>query len=276
MAQLVPYDAKNITANYSSAAKTFSVTANALLPLPFVSAEFKRQTGLQGGRQFRLEGVPSGLGGQQQVMMLKPYIETNMVDPPRLSSVSVALKDPVTKTETTVSIPATIDAPTPSATATPAVASTTAATSTSAAAPVPLKPQPMPVLPTKSDPSALKAIDIALPAQNFVRITAPLPDAAGPRTSVDGRSEGDATYTWRAGQLPGLLYWDVAWAGNGAGVGKGATFTVTTTVTKTSPTSNGTSSAAPNTNNQVTVQPYAIKLPTGKNNNLVDLFDPDA
>lgn len=269
MAQLVPYDAKNITANYSSTAKTFSVTANALLPLPFVGAEFKKQDGLLGGRKFRLEGFTSGVTGQQPVMMLKPYVETNMLDPPRFSLVSVVLKDPATKTETTVNIPVTVDASAASAAATPAVANTPAAASTSTAAPVPLKPQAMPVLPVKSDPSALKAIDIALPPQNFVRITAPVvPDAAGARTTVECRSEGDASYIYRAGQSSGVMYWDVAWAGNGTGVGKGATFTVTTTVTKTSSTSTAST--------QVTVQPYAIKLPTGKNNNLVDLFDPDA
>lgn len=265
MAQLVPYDAKNITANYSSTAKTFSVTAHALLPLPFVGAEFKKQDGLLGGRKFRLEGFSSGLTGQQPVMMLKPYVETNMLDPPRFSLVSVVLKDPATKTEATVNIPVTVDASAPSAATTPAAAST----STAAPVPVPLKPQTMPVIPVKSDPSALKAIEIALPSQNFVRITAPVvPDAAGARTTVEGRSEGDTSYIYRAGQSSGVIYWDVAWAGNGAGVGKGATFTVTTTVTKTSSTSTAST--------QVTVQPYAIKLPTGKNNNLVDLFDPDA
>lgn len=256
MASLVTYDAKNITANYSSTGKQFTVTATALLPLPIVAAEFKRQEGLMGGRKFRLEGFASGLGGQQPVMMSKPWVEANMVEPPRFSAVFVVLKDPATKTEMTVSIPVTIDAP------------TAGAASTTTAAPVPLKPQPMPALPLKSDPSTLKAIEINLPPQNFVRITAPVPDAAAPRPSVEGRNEGDATYTWRAGQLPSLVYWDIAWAGNGAGIGKGATFTVTTTVTKTSSTS--TSST------QVTVQPYAIKLPATKNGTSVDLFDPDA
>jgi hypothetical protein len=65
MAGLVPYDAKNITANYSSTAKQFSVTATALLPVPFTSAEFKRvdDTNNLGGRKFRLEGLRGGGAG---------------------------------------------------------------------------------------------------------------------------------------------------------------------------------------------------------------------
>lgn len=249
MAFLITYDPKNITAVYSPTAKQFSVTATVPLPLPVVTAEFKRQEGFTGGRKFRLEGFAGGLAGQQPLVM-KPYVETNMAEPPRFSAVFVTLKDPATKTEITASIPITIDA------------------STAGAAPVPFRPQAMPALPLKCDPSALKAIDISLPAQNFVRITAPVPDAAAPRPLIEGRNEGDATYTWRAGQLPGLVYWDVAWAGNGAGVGKGATFIVTTTAAKTSSTSAAST--------QVTVQPYAIKLPAAKNGTMVDLFDPDA
>lgn len=59
MAGLVPYDAKNITANYSFADEQFTVAANALLPVPFTSAEFKRVDNANnlGGRKLRLEGV---------------------------------------------------------------------------------------------------------------------------------------------------------------------------------------------------------------------------
>lgn len=254
MGTLVPYDVKNITANYSSTAKQLSVTANALLPVPFLGAEFKKVVdGSTGGRKLRLEGVTGGLGPPKQVMMLKPYTEDSST-PPRFSAVFIILLDPVKKIETIVSVNVTIDAPVPTI------------------VPVPLKPQPLPVLSTKPDPSALKAIEISLPPQNFVRITAPTPDNATAR-AIEGRNEGDATYTFRAGELPGFVYWDITWAGNGAGVDKGATFTVTTTALKGTLT-NGVTSQAGGASSQVTVQPYAIKLPVNKN--LVDLFDPDA
>lgn len=254
MAGLVPYDAKDISANYSSTAKQFTVTASALLPVPFTSAEFKRveATTTQGGRKFRLEGVRGGGAGvPKQTMMQKAYTENDMSAPPRFQAVSVVLLDPIKKTETTVSVNVTLDAPAP--------------------LPVPLRPQPMPALPTKSDPSALKPIDIALPPQNFVRITAPMPDTTSSRPTVEGRNEGNAIFVWRAGELPGFVYWDVAWAGNGAGVDKGAVFTVTTTAAKGTQ-SGGVSGQAGGTGSQVTVQPYSIKLPDNK----VDLFDPDA
>lgn len=254
MAGLVPYDAKDISANYSSTAKQFTVTASALLPVPFTSAEFKRveATTIQGGRKFRLEGVRGGGAGvPKQTMMQKAYTENDMSAPPRFQAVSVVLLDPIKKTETTVSVNVTLDAPAP--------------------LPVPLRPQPMPALPTKSDPSALKPIDIALPPQNFVRITAPMPDLTSSRPTIEGRNEGNATFVWRAGELPGFVYWDMAWAGNGAGVDKGAVFTVTTTAAKG--TQSGiVSGQAGGTGSQVTVQPYFIKLPDNK----VDLFDPDA
>lgn len=246
MAVLVPYDVKDITANWSSSAKQFSVTANAPLPLPFVGAEFKRIDKTKDGRKLRLEGFTTGLGGQKAAMMDKAYVENDMAAPPSFQTVSIVLKDPGTKTETTVTVNVTRDAP-----------------------PVPLRPQPLLVAASKSDTPALSAINIALPAQNFVRITAPMPDITGPRTTIEGRNEGDASFIWRAGQLPGSMYWDVAWAGNGAGVAKGAMFTVTTTVSKTA-TANGTSSQAANTGTQVTVQPYAISLPVKR-----DLSDPD-
>jgi hypothetical protein len=258
MAGLVPYDAKNITANYSSAAKQFSVTATALLPVPFTSAEFKRVDLVNnlGGRKFRLEGLRNGGAGvPKQTMMQKPYIENDFGAPPRFQAISVTLIDPIKKTETTVSINVTIDAPAP--------------------LPVPLQPQPMPALGMKSDPSALKTVEVALPPQNFVRITAPMPDTASPRPTIEGRNEGNATFIWRAGELPGFVYWDVAWAGDGAGVGKGATSTVTTTVAKGTQ-SGSVSGQAGSAGSQVTVQPYAIRLPEIKKDGLVDLFDPDA
>lgn len=167
-----------------------------------------------------------------------------MSEKPRFPSVSVPVQDPVTKKEVTADITITTDAPPP--------------------APVPLRPQPMPPISSKTNPAALPAIEIELPARNFVRITAPLPDATTIRTTIEARNEGDVTYTWRAGQLPGLIYWDVEWAGNGAGVAKGATFVVTTTSAKVPQVAG----AAP----QVTVQPYAISL----KKELVDLFDPEA
>ena len=257
MAGLVPYDAKNITANYSSSAKQFSVTATALLPVPFIGAEFKRvdNSNNLGGRKFRLEGLRGGGAGvPKQTMMQKPYIENDLGPPLRFQAISVVLLDPTKKTETTVSVNVTIDAPAP--------------------LPVPLQPQSMPALPTKSDPSALKAIEIALPAQNFVRITAPIPDNTSARPSIEGRNDGNATFIWRAGELPGFVYWDVAWAGNGAGVGKGAAFTVTTTVAKGTQ-SGSVSGQVGGAGPQVTVQPYAINLPETKKE-MVDLFDPDA
>jgi len=257
MAGLVPYDAKNITANYSSTAKQFSVTATALLPVPFVSAEFKRVDIVNnlGGRKFRLEGFRGGGAGvPKQTMMQKPYTENDFGAPPRFQAVSVTLIDPAKKTETTVSVNVTIDAPAP--------------------LPVPLQPQPMPVLSSKSYPSALKAIEIALPAQNFVRITAPIPDTASARPTIEGRNEGNATVIWRAGELPGFVYWDVAWAGDGAGVGKGAIFTVATTVAKGTQGGNASGQTG-GAGSQVTVQPYSIKLPE-ISKGLVDLFDPDA
>lgn len=264
MAVLVPYDAKNIVASYSSAAKQFSVTATALLPQPFISAEFKRVDAAEtlGGRRFRLEGARGGGAGiPKQVMMLKPYVEDNMILPPRFKTVSVILTDPVKKVDTTVSIDVVVDASVPAVVPVPTV-------------PVPFKPQPMPALPTKIDPSALKTIEIGLPAQNFVRITAPIPDTASPRPTIEGRNEGSLTFTWRAGELPGFVYWDVAWAGNGAGQEKEVIFTVTTTVAKGAQAGNVSGQAGGGTGAQVTVQPYAIKLPFNKN--LQDLFDPDA
>jgi hypothetical protein len=184
-------------------------------------------------------------------MMQKPYIENDFTAPPRFPAVSVTLLDPIKKT---VSVNVTIDAPAP--------------------LPVPLQPQAMPVLSTKSDPSALKAIEIALPPQNFVRITASIPDATSSRPTIEGRIDGNAIVIWRAGELPGFVYWDVAWTGDGVGVGKGAVFTVTTTVAKG--TQGGSvSGQAGGAGLQVIVQPYAINLPE-KQKELVDLFDPDA
>jgi hypothetical protein len=257
MAGLVPYDAKDIVANYSSSAKQFTVTATALLPVPFTTAEFRRvdATTLLGGRKFRLEGVRNGGAGvPKQTMMQKAYVENDMSAPPRFQAVSVVLLDPIKKTETTVSVNVTLDAPAP--------------------LPVPLRPQPMPALPTKSDPSALKAIEIALPAQNFVRITAPMPDTSGSRPTVEGRSDGNFTFIWRAGELPGFVYWDVAWAGNGSGVGKADIFRVTTTVAKGTQSGNASGQVG-SAGSQVSVQPYAINLLEARKDP-ADLFDPDA
>lgn len=258
MAGLVPYDAKNITANYSSRAKQFSVTATTLLPVLFTGAESKRVDIVNklDGRKFRLEGVRGGGAGiLKQIMMQKPYIENDFSAPPCFRAISVTPIDPIKKTETTVSISVTVDAPAP--------------------LPVPLQPQSMPALPFKSDPSALKAIEIALPPQNFIRTTAPIPDIAGPRPTTEGRNERNATFIWRAGELPGFVYWDVAWAGDGGGVGKGATFTFTTTVARGTQ-SGSVSGQAGSAGSQVTVQPYVIKLPKYKKDGLVDLFGPDA
>lgn len=233
------------------------MTATALLPVPFTSAEDKCVYIVNnlGGRKFRLEGVRGGGAGvPKQIMMQKPYMENDFSAPPRFAATSITLIDPTKKTETTISVNVTIDAPAP--------------------LPLPLQPMPMPALPTKSDPSAPKAIEIALPAQNFVRVTAPMPDAASPRPTIEDGNEGNATFIWRAGELPGSVYWDVAWAGDGAGVGKGATFTVTTTAAKG--TQSGTvPGQAGGTGSQVTVQPYSIKLLETKKD-MVDLFDPDA
>lgn len=258
MAGLVPYDAKNITANWSSSTKQFSVTATALLPVPFTFAEFKRvdiSNNLGGGRKFRLEGVRGGgAGAPKQTMMQKPYIENDFSAPPRFPAISVTLLDPVKKTEATVSINVTVDAPGPS--------------------PVPLQPQPMPALPLKGDPSTLKTIEIALPAQNFVRITAPIPDNTSPRPTVEGRSDGNFTFIWRAGELPGFVYWDVAWAGNGSGVGKADIFRVTTTVAKGTQSGNASGQVG-GAGSLVSVQPYTINLLEARKDP-VDLFDPDA
>lgn len=255
MANAIPYDVKDITANYSSTAKQFSVTANALLPIPFITAEFRRIDKGSGTRKFRLEGFAGGGAGKMtRVMMDKPYVENGMTSPPPFQSISVVLANPSTEAETTVTVSVTRDAPAP--------------------LPVPLKPQPLPASSTKSNASALPAIDIALPAQNFVRITAPISEPTGFRTTVEGRNEGDASFTWRAGQLSGMVYWDVAWSGSGAGSGKGATFSVTTTVAKITP-AGGASSQGGTAGAQVSVQPYAIRLPMAKKP-IEDLVDPDA
>jgi hypothetical protein len=257
MAGLVPYDAENITANWSSSAKQFSVTATALLPVPFTFAEFKRVDNVNnlGGRKFRLEGARGGGAGvPKQTMMQKPYIENDFTAPPRFPAISVTLIDPVKKIEATVSINVTVDAPGPQ--------------------PVPLQPQPMPTLPVKGDPSTLKTIEITLPPQHFVRITAPISDNTSPRPAVEGRTDGNFTFIWRAGELPGFVYWDVAWAGNGAGVGKADIFRVTTTVAKGTQSGNALGQVG-GTGALVVVQPYAINLPETRRD-LVDLFDPDA
>ncbi|KAM0706023.1 hypothetical protein Q7P35_007383 [Cladosporium inversicolor] len=259
MAGLVPYDAKNITANYSSTDKQFTVIATALLPVLFTSAEFKRVDNANklGGRTFRLEGVRGGGAGvPKQTMMQKAYTEKYMSAKPRFQPIDVVLLDPVEKTETTVSVDLTRDAPAP------------------VVVPVPLQPQPMPALGTKNNPSALKPIDITLPAQKFVRITAPISDSTSTRPTIEGRIEGNAISVWRAGEMPGFVYWDIAGAGDGAGVGKSGVFTVTTTVSKGAQ-GGGVSGQAGGAGSQVTVQPYAINLSEIKKE-LVDLFDPDA
>jgi hypothetical protein len=194
MANLVPYDAKNIVAKYSSATKQFSVAATALLPITFLGAEFKRQDEFLGGREFRLEGFTGGLSPPKQVMMQKPYIENDMTVPPKFSAIFVVLLDPVKKTETTVSVNLTLDAPVPAPVHT-------------IVAPVPFRPQPMPAaISTKNGPPALKVIEIGLPAQNLVRITAPMPDTASPRPTIERRNEGNFTFTWRTrGETQGSL-----------------------------------------------------------------------
>ena len=101
-----------------------------------------------------------------------------------------------------------------------------------------------------------------------------MPETTSSRPAIEGRNEGNATLTWRAGELPGFVYWDVAWSGNGAGVDKGATFTVTTTVAKGTQ-SGSVSGQVGGASLQVTVQPYTINLPEIKKE-MVDLFDPDA
>jgi len=246
MAGLVQYDPKFITANYSSLDKRFIVTANEPLPRTFGTAEFKLQGGAaatQSSRKFRFEGLRGGIvGGPRAVMPQTPYIE-NMSAPPRFQTITVVALD-ANKREMTATVNVTIDAP-----------------------PVPpthFLPTPIPPLSTKRDPSALTPIDIGLPGQHFVRITAPIPDAAGSRPTFEGRNEGNATFTWRAGELPGFVYWDIAWGGNGAGVDKGGIFTVTTTVAKGAQA--GQTGGA---GSQVTVQPYAIKM-------LENMLDPDA
>jgi hypothetical protein len=240
MAVLIPYDVKDIFANYSSATKQFTITTTALLPWPFNNGMFNRTDGGKGGRKYRMEGFAGGISGTEASMMDPPCIET-MTSPPSFQTISIVLANPKTKTQTTVEVRVSRDTPFPV---------------------TPLRPQPLLVFPalSKSDPSALPAINIALPAQNFVRITAPILDSAEFRTTVEGRNDGYASFTWRAGELPDLVYWDVAWTGNGAGVGKGAAFIVTTTVAKNTLPGGVASNASP----QITVQPYAIKLPVPK------------
>jgi hypothetical protein len=161
----------------------------------------------------------------------------------------IVLGDPKTKTQTTVEVRVSRDAPFP-------------------VPPVRLQPLPVIPVPSKSDPSALPAINVALPAKTFPCITSPIPDSTEFRTTVEGRNDGDASFTWRAGQLPGLVYWDVAWTGTGAGVGKGAVFVVTTTVAKSIPPGGVAGNASP----QNTIQPYAINLPAPKIP-IEDIFD---
>lgn len=116
MAGLIPHYAKNVTAKYSSTDKQFTVTANALLPVPFTSAEFKSVDNANklGGRKFRLEGIRGGGAGvPKQTMMQKAYIEKDVSAPPRFPAIDVILLNPVRKIEVTVNINVTRDAPAP-------------------------------------------------------------------------------------------------------------------------------------------------------------------
>lgn len=250
MANPVPFDPKNITANYSSSLKQLTVTANGPLPGNIASAELKRLE-LMGGRKFRLEGFSTGFGSNQPSILSKTYTENDLPGPLKFSKVFVVLLDPTSKKEMTAEIPIAVDAPA----LTPAVPSTV----------VPLKPQPMPSLPLKKETSALAAIGISLPAQNFVRITASVPDPALFRSTIEGRNEGDILYTWRAGQLPGQMFWDIAWEWSDPNA-KPSTFTVVTSKSPIGPS---------NAPAQVTVQPYTVTL-TPANGKPVDRFDPDA
>lgn len=169
----------------------------------------------------------------------------------KFTKVFVVLLDLTSKKETTAEISIVVDAPVP----TPAVSSTV----------VPLKPQPMPTLPLKKESTALAVISVSLPAQNFVIITAPVPDPALFRSTIEGRNEGDILYTWRAGQLPGQMFWDIAWEWSDPNA-KPSSFTVVTTKSPIGPS---------NAPAQVTVQPYTVTF-AAANGKLVDRFDPDA
>jgi hypothetical protein len=256
MAVIVPYDVKNITANWSSSAKQFSVTANALLAVPFSTTEFKR---LKRRHAIGRSQVPSRRLHSHRRRTCETRHDEQITRRERLSvspsfeGISVVLKDPIKKAETTVKVDVTRDAFAP--------------TPVPVAAPVPFKSQLIPAPTSRIDSTALPDIRVDLSPQNFIRTTARVPaDTTTSRTTIEGHQQLDLALTWRAGQLPGFVYWDIAWAGNKTPGTLSSDINATTSVKK------GTSAtgASNKAGLQVTVQPYVITPP------MLDSLDPDA
>lgn len=247
MAVLIPVDPKFLSANWSSTLARLTVTARNI-PGYVATADFKRLDWM-GGRKLRLEGFFGGLGNPPPFD--KTYTEDGITTKPKFEKVIVVHADLNTKKETTSEVSLTFENPQP------------------AGPIVPLKPQSMPAAQPKNDPSAviLQAITVNLAINNFVRITAPIPNPAVYRYTIDGRNDADNLYTWRSGEAQGLAYWDVAWNWMGNADTKNS-FTVTTTQAAVNQASGPT---------QTTVQQYIVKfaMPTNANGPR-DLSDPNA
>jgi len=230
---LVPFDFKDVKATYNTSTKTLSVVANGLFPSKASAPEFERDPEFVGGRRLRLVCKPANPGGPE-VPRTARYAEPDVFGPLRFSAVVVvALSDWRSKKEVTQLIPiATVSDPAP-----PPI--------------VPFIAQPLPPV-KQNDPNALlmPAKAVQLPARNFVRVTAPIPNPAVFRYTIEARSDTPTLYVWRAGETQATMYWDLVWADNTVASQKG-TFVVVTTQG---------AAAQPSGALQITAQPYSMSM----------------
>jgi hypothetical protein len=233
MATEIPFDTSGTKATYNTATQTLLVMAEGIVPNKVLSPAFNRQT-FMGGRKLAVVSNIGGKPGPDKRVTFK-YQEDDIATPRFQSVIIVTLAswNSSRLVETPVPI-TTINVPAP----TPAPI-------------VPLKPQPLPTLP-KTNPNTLrKSIPIALPLGNVVRITTAIPDPTLFSFTIEARTtDTDALVVWRAGALPGTLYWDLTWDADKVNE-LGATFVVTTTQSAI---------GQANAPVQVTAQPYAVKV----------------
>jgi hypothetical protein len=237
--ELIPFDVSGIRATYYAPAQTLLVTAEGTVPNKVLGPSFERVT-IPGGMKLRVVSAMGGIPGpDKKVSFQFPVTE---LPTPRFQNVTIVTAATWSSSkQTETSIPwTTSNTPMPSLAPPPIVA---------------LKPQPLPTSMPKPDPKAsqLQPIPLTLPANNFVRVTTPVPDPAIWRYTIEARGDPEMVCVWRAGAMPGSFFWDLAWGGDNMTLpaGQKGTFTVTTSQSAVGQTDGPV---------QITVQPYAVKM----------------
>jgi hypothetical protein len=231
-AQLIPFDVSGIKATYTAATRILLVTAEGFVPSKVIGPMFVRDDDAMLGsappKMLRVVSNFGGRGANQPDRLVNFQYTEDLAPGFKSKTVTIITAASWTSSrEVEKYVPIVMSSsgggggpkPNPNPTPTPIPAPVVI---------TPLKPLPLPKLPLRDDSKtvALPSIAISLPPGNFVRVTAPIPDATLCRYSVEARSDTENLYVWRGGETPGTLYWDVLRA-DVISSSKG-TFTVTT------------------------------------------------